>query len=777
MKRFSLSILAICLSHSALADIHGTVVDPEGRPIPNARIDVVGVKTSVKSDAAGNFTLPLQAGSSHPEHNHRELHVLAPNFAHSTFQVDNNQDRVTLTLTPSALEIVNVIGLPWHASNIESAQPVSVLTGDSLKNRQASTLGETLKYQVGVHSTYYGSVASSPIIRGLEGNRVLITQNGLDAGDASRNGADHAVSTEASSARQIEILRGPATLFYGSGAIGGVVNVVDDRVPTATDTYGEWQLEHNSVADAKLASGSITTGKDNIAVHIDGFVRRAENYKLPQTDAETLSSAEGIGQRARLENSFAESEGINVGASYLLDAGYVGLSYGRITRQYGIPGHSHDHGDEHGDAHDEDHEHHAPHDDSVYADSTQDRWQLVSDLDLDNALLSSIKTRIGYTDYRHDEIDAGEIATRFNNKTREARIELLHHPLGEWRGAVNLHAKKMEQSAIGAEAVTPPSTTEQFAVALVEERHFGDVLVQLGARVEHIEISPDLASGFERVEANPYSLSAGSVWEFSPGYNLALSLTRAERLPSASELFTGGVHLGSGIYELGAFYEIEEHGDHLHIHQDSRKPEMETSNNIDLSLRKFNGDIGFIISAFYNDIENYYYLANTGLMHEEDHNHADAHEHHHDAIALYQYQVRDAKLYGLEGEWTWQINEPFRLSLTGDYIRAELKDGTDLPRIPPLRVGIRGEYTQGPWRAEASVQHYAAQNRYSALETKTAGYDLVDAQISYAISNHLRVGLKVQNLTNEEAYVHSSFLKDKAPLPARAVSLSLSGSF
>src|SRR5690606_5532527 len=193
--------------------------------------------------------------------------------------------------------------------------------------RQASTLGETLKHQVGVHSSYYGPVASSPIIRGLEGPRVLIAQNGLDAGDASRVGPDHAVAAEASTATQIEILRGPATLFYGSGAIGGVVNIVDDRVPQSTDTYGEWRLERDSVADDKLISASGTSGIGNIGdntvgLHLDGFWREADNYKIPgaaevetHDDPDHDHEQEPHTQSKRLNNSWSQGKGFNLGSS------------------------------------------------------------------------------------------------------------------------------------------------------------------------------------------------------------------------------------------------------------------------------------------------------------------------------------------------------------------------------------------------------------------------------------------------------------------------------
>lgn len=692
------------------------------------------------------------------------------------------------------MEVVKVIGLPWRSSNIESAQPVSVLSGEQLRDRQASTLGETLKNEVGVHSSYYGPVSSSPIIRGLEGPRVLIAQNGLDAGDASRVGPDHAVATEASTARQIEILRGPATLFYGSGAIGGVVNVVDDRVPQGLDTYGEWRLEQDSVADDQLVSASGNAaldlnGEGNVAIHLDGFWRESDDYKIPgpaelETHAEHEEGVDAEHDEDRLANSAAQAQGFNLGTSYILDAGYVGLSYGHLEREYGIPGHGHE-----GEAVD------------VYADLKQDRVQLLSELSLDDEWFSAINTRFGFTDYEHSEIENGAIGTTFNNESQEARIDLFHHPIAQWSGALSLHYKHADFSALGEEAFTPPSDTSAVAIALMEERHFGDVLVQLGARIEQVTIAADnlqvdlnehhhddehegeqLSVFSIDQESTPFSASAGLVWDFTPGYNIAFSYTHAQRSPSAAELLSFGPHIGSGLYEVGALLQvIEDEPGAFHFDLARTDVELETSNNIDLSLRKFDGDFGFILNAFYNSIDNYYYLADTGLTRASTHDHGSEsgeEEHEHSSeLPVFIYQARDANLYGFEGEVIWQLSAPFKLSLTTDYIRAQLDEGGNLPRIPPLRAGARGEYEIGNWRAELSGQHYFEQDQTAALETSTAGYTLVDAQVSYQFSDDLKIFLKGHNLTDEYARVHSSFLKDKAPLPARSFAVGISGNF
>jgi iron complex outermembrane recepter protein len=337
----------------------------------------------------------------------------------------------------------------------------------------------------------------------------------------------------------------------------------------------------------------------------------------------------------------------------------------------------------------------------------------------------------------------------------------------------------------------------------MEERHFGDVLVQLGARIEQVKISADnfqvdlndhdhdedehedeyLSVFSIDQKSTPFSASAGLVWDFTPGYNLALSYTHAERSASAAELFSFGPHIGSGLYEVGALFLLEEDepGEfHFDLAQGDSK--LERSNNIDISLRKFEGDFGFILNAFYNRIDNYYYLSETGLTREieadEHSEEGEADEHNEESeLPVFIYQARDANLYGFEGEIIWQLSTPFKLSLTSDYIRAQLDEGGDLPRIPPLRVGARAEYALGNWRAELSGQHYFEQDQTAAFETSTPGYTLMDAQLSYQVRSDLKIFLKGHNLTNEYARVHASFLKDKAPLPARSLAVGISGSF
>lgn len=757
-------------------EIEGIIKDPQGEPISGAVVEVAGTHQRARTDAEGVFVLrdlsPAEV----------ELHIKAPYHNHANHRVQVGRDtRLEFTLARSPLEIIDITALPWHASDLESATPVDVVTSDALRDRPSATLGDVLRNQLGVHSTSYGPVASSPVIRGLEGPRVLVTQNGLDAGDASRIGPDHAVATETSTAEQIEILRGPATLLYGSGAIGGVVNVVDGRIPQDNATLGRWQMQHDTVADENLIAGSLTTGTGDIAVHLDGFWRESNDYRIP---APARFDTPDYGGTHRLDDSAYESSGFNLGGSYLLNNGFVGLSYGKIDRTYGIPGHEHHH--------DHDHEHHH-NDEGVYADLQQERVQLHSELTLNHRLFNSLNTRLGYTEYRHHEVEHDQIMTTFDSTLSEARVELQHHPLGDWHGALSLHYKHDDLVAEGAEAFTPPSVTESMAVALVEERHFGPVQVQLGGRLEHVTVrSGDVILDSHQAdplsvkrEFNPVSLSAGAIWHFTPGYTVSASIARAQRAPSAGELLSYGPHLGTGLFEVGALFEIVgENDSHAPAHPTLRRTPLETSNNIDVSLKKYSGDFGFTLNAFFNQVDNYYSLRATE-PHAEDHQHHDdqddhADEHNHDGLPVYTYRAQDARLYGFEAQAVWQINDRFQLKSFSDYTRATLHGGTSLPRIPPLRVGAQLNFSAGPYSAELGASHYFDQNKTGPLESRSDGYTLWDAQVGYDLNVGLQsitLYLRGHNLTDEEARPHTSFLKHLAPLPGRSFALGIRSAF
>lgn len=792
----SLSAPALLLaSPSALAQtLSGTVTNAAGKPLANATVEIEALKRVTSTNELGEFTF------SNVKEGDYTLHIFASGFAHlhehAQVQSDNAEG-ANFVLARSAIEVIDVHATPMHLSVMESATPVSVLSGETLRRQQAATLGDTLEKLPGVQSNFHGNVASTPIIRGLSGPRVLITQNGLDVSDVSRVGPDHAVASEASTAKQIEVLRGPATLFFGSGAIGGVVNVVDQRVPTSTETRGEFVLETQTVNDQKLGTFNVTTGVDNMAFYADGFYRDSNDYETPV--APDIDDPDGAHV---VENSNEESSGFTLGTSYLFDQGYVGVAVERFEREYGVPGHSHG-----GDT-------------SVFADLEQTKYQLLGEYNFTNDFLQSVHFRAGYTDYEHAEVEGGLVGTTFSNETEELRVELLHKPMAGWRGGISLHYKGSDVFAQGEEAFTPPSEMEMFAVALMEERHFGDFLVQLGARAESVTLDassvllPELdahehddehdhdehahdeheheGSEFVRQfavdqEFTPISLSAGVVYTINESYNVGVSLSRSERAPSASELLSFGPHIGTRTYEIGALFDLSEEGEFV---LSQTAIDLETANNIDLTFRKTQGDVGFVFNAFYNQVDNYYFQEETGLFAESGHDHdhdeeghgeeEHSEDEHSDELPVYLFGSADAILHGFELQVAWQTTDNLKLDFFADYVKARLKDGGALPRTSPMRVGSHVAYTLDNIRADLDITYFAKQDDISTFETETDGYTLVDASITYDIplgDIDLSVYLSGENLTDEEARVHTSFLKDIAPRPGRNFAFGVRGYF
>ncbi|NQY87372.1 MAG: TonB-dependent receptor [Colwellia sp.] len=815
-----LTACTFCLSAATLTypltvsaqTISGKIVNQQGNLISGALVKINGNEQKAITNEQGLFTLlDLTAGTV-------ELHTSAKNYAHNNQYVIINQDDIsglTIKLSSSVMEVLDVYATPLHSSTIESALPVNVIAGDELKLKQASTLGETLKNEVGVHSSFYGSVASSPIIRGLDGPRVLITQNGLDAGDASRVGADHAVATETSTATQIEVLRGPATLFYGSGAIGGVINIVDNRVPTSTDTLVDWLLQYNDVTNEQQGAFSVQTGLQQFAFHLDGFWRDSGDYQLPkgfdvhafeeeQADEHDEHEEE---QSSHLTNTSSKSSGFTIGSSYLFEQGYIGFSYGQLTRDYGIPGHAH-----HEEEHDEEQ---AEHENELgtMAKMKQDRLQLLSEVNFSSGFIKQLNTRFAYTDYQHQEIEAGLVGTTFSNRSIEMKADIHHQEYLGWQGAWTVHFKNSDFKVVGEEAFSPPSNTDSLAIAWLEEKHFGELLLQLGARIERVTIDandttigfPEHDNGhdhgyehheqvsFAQQKFSPFSTSLGVVWDYQKGYNLGLSVAVSQRAPSAAELFSFGPHIGTGTFEVGAMFELSAEDDEIHVEFSPQDIEVETSYSIDLTWRKFEGDFGFVASAFYNHVKDYYYQQDTGLVFKDEH----GDEHDEAGLPILIYQQHDVDMYGLEAEFIYQISSPLKASIFGDYIKATLSNNTvpndgeltgsttnnSLPRIPPMRIGASLNYQGNSFDSEISANHYFKQNDFAPLETATPAYTLIDFNVNYYLDgmsfrdSDMVLYIKGNNLTDEVAYVHSSFLKGIAPLPGRNFSIGIRGSF
>ena len=768
LARYSALAAAIFLTSPLSAQQYaerysGVVTDLQGQPLKNARIHVHGRQQYVYADDQGRFSIQAPPNA--------ELHIIAKGYTDSFVTTVSAQQPLNIQLSPGAIERVTVTASGIHQSNLEMATPVSVLSAEELSKRTEPTIGETLKYEPGVHANYYGPVASSPVIRGLDGPRVKVLNNGLDTADVSRVGPDHAITADAITAQQIEVLRGPATLLYGSGAIGGVVNVVDNRIPRQLRAESETKLEsrYSDVSEEKTVALNHEGSRSNIAWHLDGFNRDATDYDVPEfvnDDAETLTT---------LENSWVQSKALNGGLSYIGERGLLGFSIGRLESDYGIPGHHHDEhegGEEHEDADPK----------SVFARLKQNRFTLAGEWYHPVKGVETLALTAAYTDYQHQEIEHDVPGTTFKNKALESRLTIEHEELAGWHGLVGYHVQHSDYQAFGEEAFTPASDSLSQALFVLEEKQIGNISAQLGGRIEHVKhdaqpLSDTAISGTVKDSFTAVSASAGIVWEFIPGFSWAFAISHSERAPSAAELYANGAHMATSSYELGLGYQLQ-NGD---ISLTEREAKKEAANNIDITFRSFKGDLTFTYNFFYNKINDYLYLADTGLtMADLSADHGDDDGHLHDDFPLYQYQQQDATLYGLEFEARYQLNNSNALLVFFDAVRAKLDNDGYLPRIPPYKTGLGYQYSGISWSADLGVTRYAKQDKVAQYESATAAYTLLDANINYDFSISqfdMTAFLRATNLTDELAFVHSSFIKQDAPLPGRAITLGLRATF
>ncbi|KRC20974.1 TonB-dependent receptor domain-containing protein [Acidovorax sp. Root217] len=647
---------------------------------------------------------------------------------------------------------VSASGLQLGAG--EMTTPVSVLEGDELVRRREATLGETLNSEPGITSSHFGAGASRPIIRGMDGPRVKVLSDGAELHDASTISPDHAVVSEPLLATQIEVLRGPSALVYGNGAVGGVVNVLDGKIPTAIPQKGyegSAELRANTGAREGAGAFSLTGGAGNLAVHAEGVSRDAGDYRVGKGWAPN-------GEPARkVLGSFNRTDTGSVGLSWVGDRGYLGAAYTRQTARYGLPGHNHSfegchtHGNslhcgEHGGEEDG-HDHGAETGDVPMVDLRSERFDVRGELRNPFAGFSALRLRAGVTDYVHDEVEDGAISTTFKNKAYDTRLELQHEPIAGFKGVFGLQTSQRKFSAEGEEAYVQPTTTRKTGLFVLEEYRLGDWRFE-GALRHDRQTAEAQTSGIERSH-NGTSASLGAVWQFTPGYSLGTSLTRASRAPSAEELYANGLHMATSTYERG--------------NADLRS---ETSQNIDLSLRKTSGDTTFGVSVFRNRISNYIYGRTLDEV---------------DGLQLLQYAQADATFTGIEGQVRQRLTRNLGVTLFGDTVRARLAGGGLLPRIPATRAGVRLDANWNAWDGQVEWVQVARQNRVAEFESATPGYGMLNLGVSYSGKYNgetpWQVYLKANNLTDRLAYAHTSFIKNAAPLMGRNLTLGVKVAF
>lgn len=716
--------------------------------------------------------------------------VLKASFVTSVVMVSVQADETDIdsgidVSTEAELDNITVNANVFGKSANQVAQPVTILTEEELERQRAGSLGETLSLQPGINNSSYGAAVGRPVIRGLGGARVKILQGGIDTMDASAVSPDHGVNVDTHGATQIEVLRGPATLRYGSGAFGGVVNVIDDRIPN-----GENRDELDPNNEIKLGYDSVNQGKTLGLKHagqMDGFhwafsanTFSSDEYKIPELKEhdDHEEDDEHEEHSDTLENSdISKRNNFTLGTSYVFESGFAGIAISRSASEFGLPGHVHHHDEHEGEEHNDDE--HGEESGGARIDMVQTRVDIDSRFDQPFAGSEHIKVQLGVNDYAHDEIEGGVVGTKFRRKGFEGRAELLLEPMSNISHAVGIQIAQDTYEAIGDEAVVPVTDSQSAGVFWLAETSLNQWVLEVGARAEQTARSPDQPSSIhdscsstgldpadyddKSYQNNSLSFGATRPLFDSPesGWQLRGSITSASRAPATEELFSCGAHGATQTFDVG-----------------NPNLDSEQAFNIDFGIEKVRGDLTTAINIYRNNINDFIYAQNSGLVVDD--------------YAQYQYVQQDASFVGGEFDLAYQLGHGWALTAMADGVRGTLDSadasGDDqLPRMPADRFGFGVEVSganflhgASNWTVYSQIVQVQKQDQVAANEEPSDGYNLLSAGISYhtmLAKSEYSIDLRGTNLLNEEVRQHTSFVKGLAPQPGRGVSLGLTAKF
>jgi iron complex outermembrane receptor protein len=644
------------------------------------------------------------------------------------------------------VEEIVVTASPLGARQFDVLQGTSVLSGEALERSLATTLGAALDNLPGMSQTGFGQGASRPIIRGQGGDRIRILSGGIGSIDASTTSPDHAPALDLATAKRVEVVRGPATLMYGSNAVGGVINVLDGRIPISAPKDGVDGFARIGVGsnanERSLAAGIDAKLDSPIVVHVDGFWRQTDDFKFPgtlesarlraQEAAEGTVEEEDTGHKAA--NSSLTQKGATGGVSYIADWGFLGASVSRLESNYGIPA-DHSHGDE------------GEEEGPVRIDLGQTRVDLMGEINQPFLVFDTTRLRFGWADYKHTELEDGQPGTQFLNKGWEGRVEMVQRQFGALSGAVGVQASQRDFEAIGEEAFLPPSKTVQVGAFTVQRLDLGPWSLEGGARLEQQNIKAN-SIDYDR-DFTMVSLSAGASYKLGDGWLAGISLSRTERAPNAEELLSDGAHLATSTYELG-----------------DRTLGKETGLGGELTLKKTGGPITGSANLFLTDYDKYIYERYTGQEQ--------------DGLPVAAFSATDARFWGFEleaaAELFRQQDSSVTLDAGLDYVRAEdTANHTDLPRIPPLTFRTGLEYAQTSFSTRLEMVWADSQDKAGAFELPTDGYTVFNASVDWhpIADRDVTMLFEVRNITNEEVRLSTSFLKDQLPQPGRDFRMAL----
>ena len=776
-----------------LGRIEGTVYVTDGTTaVTDATVTLVGLNYSQRVNESGQFAFEeVPAGSVLLR---AESPIWGRNSTTVTVVAGETSEVNIEVLLHVRLEEMVVSAGPTVLPRSQLVNPVNVLTRDDLLEAGGLSLGESLKNQAGLASTYFGPGSSRPIIGGVGASRVKILRHGLDVGDVSDQSEDHAVSVDAFDAERIEIIRGPAALLYGSNITGGVVNVLDGHIPNEKPVNrieGMVMGRGGLGASERGGGGSLTGSLGNFVWRARGLLRETGDVATPlfnpesghdeheergEHEEEHDEHEEGEPQLVdHIENSGTSLSRGSLGVSWLGNRGYIGAAVSFHNTDYGIPGgHMHGHGEHEDDEHhdeehldEEEHDEHEEdeHEEDEHGHGEEEEVSIALDLNsvtydvegayfFEDAAVKEIRFRFGVTDYTHSELEQAEsgpdmVGIVYENNQWEGRLEVDHSLHRKTQGVAGIQVKRRDLAlnAVGDQSILPTTVTTDVGIFAMERVNLGALRLEMSGRMQWL--SHDAVDRTDR-SFSSLSLGAGLNYEVSEQWTLSLSLARAAKNPSTAELYFDGVH--------AAIRSVERGNENL---------EVEVTNNATVSSYVHAGQFNLTLTGYINQSDNFIYFAPTGLTEGE--------------LPVLQTSQSEARITGMEIAADVDLfrreGSNLILGLTGDYVNGRLTlEGGNLPRIPPLRLGASLQYSLNNFSTGLSVEHIGKQDRVFAIaEDETDGYTMVDAKVGYRLvvgSTVQSISLQGLNLTNKLARSHTSLLKEIVPLPGRDIRLT-----
>jgi len=635
---------------------------------------------------------------------------------------------------PEKLKTVVVKGTAI-GGEVTAVSPSLSLASADLDRLAQSNIGDLLAELPGVVSSYFGPNAGRPIIRGLDGDRLKITQNGVNSLDASSSSPDHAVSVDPLAIREAQVLRGPAALLYSTSILGGVINLVDARIPGQRLAQRQSVTGRLGSVDGLRSMGVLAEGSaGSFSYHVDGFDKSTDDLRTP------------VG---RIADTSGDNRGAGVGVSYLTSNGYIGLSFSGMDYDYGVA------------------------EQDILIGLEQRRWDLAGKTEVAGSAIRSLAYRVGAADYEHVEFEQGSAGSTFTNQGWDGRLDLELVKIGSVEGVVGLQASSFDFSVVGEEAFLPDTRNSALATfGSFVQTLAPDQRLRYGFRIEHAKVDAS-AWTHEGVASNPGADSASFTpasfafaWakDLNPSWTSTVNLTRTERAPNFQELYADGPHVATDAYEVG-----------------NRNLGKEQGFGLEWELAKVRGPLSGSFSVYYNRFSSFIAMQRNGNGPDLSGTGGTNYSSGPDETERYDFVSVPADFIGSEVKVNYQFadapDSKFGLEWFGDFVRASNTDTSEaLPRISPGRIGAALHGLESGWTWRLDATYHFAQNRTAPDETRTAGFTMVGASLTRSFTFDQLTGqftLRVINLLDQEARNASSFIKDLLPMPGRGIEAGL----